>query len=110
MPAVLTVGFYFEKWRALATGLALCGSGVGTFAMAPITEKLSGTIGWKGTMLVTAGLFPFDNLTLINLLSAHESNVINTFLPRSVADLRTFWSTLQTNQTSPRDFSGSTRR
>lgn len=67
MPAVLTVGFYFEKWRALATGLALCGSGVGTFAMAPITEKLNESLGWRGTMLVTAGLSLFDNLTLLKL-------------------------------------------
>lgn len=66
MPAVLTVGFYFEKWRALATGLALCGSGVGTFAMAPITEKLNESLGWRGTMLVTAGLSP-DNLTLFKI-------------------------------------------
>lgn len=56
MPAVLTVGFYFEKWRALATGLALCGSGVGTFAMAPITKKLLERLEWRGTILVTAGL------------------------------------------------------
>lgn len=67
MPAVLTVGFYFEKWRALATGLALCGSGVGTFAMAPITEKLNESLGWRGTMLVTAGLSPFNNLTVLKI-------------------------------------------
>lgn len=67
MPAVLTVGFYFEKWRALATGLALCGSGVGTFAMAPITERLNESLGWRGTMLVTAGLPPLDNPTLLKI-------------------------------------------
>lgn len=55
MPAVLTVGFYFEKWRALATGLALCGSGVGTFAMAPLTKNLNETYGWRITMLVHSG-------------------------------------------------------
>lgn len=67
MPAVLTVGFYFEKWRALATGLALCGSGVGTFAMAPITEKLNETLGWRGTMLVTAGLSAFHSPMLLKI-------------------------------------------
>ncbi|CAG9787870.1 unnamed protein product [Diatraea saccharalis] len=55
MPAVLTVGFYFEKWRALATGLALCGSGVGTFVMAPLTDKLNESFGWRVTVLVHAG-------------------------------------------------------
>ncbi|KAG6446020.1 hypothetical protein O3G_MSEX004225 [Manduca sexta] len=56
MPAVLTVGFYFEKWRALATGLALCGSGVGTFLMAPLTSKLVEGLGWRLTVIVHAGL------------------------------------------------------
>ncbi|XP_075975046.1 monocarboxylate transporter 14 [Anticarsia gemmatalis] len=56
MPAVLTVGFYFEKWRALATGLALCGSGVGIFAMAPITSKLIHDYQWRMTMLIQAGM------------------------------------------------------
>jgi len=27
VPAVIAVGFYFEKKRALATGIAICGSG-----------------------------------------------------------------------------------
>lgn len=58
MPAVLTVGFYFEKWRALATGLALCGSGVGTFLMAPLTNMINDhpSGGWRVTILVHAGL------------------------------------------------------
>lgn len=55
MPAVLVVGFYFEKWRGVATGLALCGSGVGTFIMAPLTTKLNQTVGWKATIAVHAG-------------------------------------------------------
>jgi MCP family monocarboxylic acid transporter-like MFS transporter 14 len=28
VPAVIAVGFYFEKKRALATGIAICGSGM----------------------------------------------------------------------------------
>ncbi|KAJ0183184.1 hypothetical protein K1T71_001160 [Dendrolimus kikuchii] len=56
MPAVLTVGFYFEKWRALATGLALCGSGVGTFAIAPLTNELETNFGWRYTILIHAAM------------------------------------------------------
>lgn len=29
MPAVIAVGFYFEKWRGIATGMATCGTGLG---------------------------------------------------------------------------------
>ncbi|XP_038213868.1 monocarboxylate transporter 10 [Zerene cesonia] len=55
MPAVLTVGFYFERWRALATGLALCGSGVGTLVFAPLTAMVLENYGWRGTILVNGG-------------------------------------------------------
>lgn len=55
MPAVLTVGFYFEKWRALATGLALCGSGVGVFLMSPIMQSLVENYGWRMTIFAQAG-------------------------------------------------------
>ncbi|CAH2084907.1 unnamed protein product [Euphydryas editha] len=56
MPAVLTVGFYFERWRALATGLALCGSGVGTFVFAPLTVALIDSLGWRATVVIHASL------------------------------------------------------
>lgn len=55
VPAVITAGFYFEKWRALATGIAVCGSGIGAFLLAPITDMLIQHFGWRGTLLVQAG-------------------------------------------------------
>lgn len=61
MPAVLTVGFYFERWRALATGLALCGSGVGTFAFAPLTAELIRALGWRMTVVIHGGKISYIN-------------------------------------------------
>lgn len=55
MPSVIIVGYYFEKWRPLATGIALCGSGVGCFIMAPISTYLIKTFGWRGALLTQAG-------------------------------------------------------
>ena len=52
VPAVVAVGFYFEKRRALATGIAVCGSGIGTFVFAPLTTWLLNTFAWQGTMLI----------------------------------------------------------
>ncbi|KAL7736910.1 hypothetical protein ACLKA6_008785 [Drosophila palustris] len=52
IPAVVIIGFYFEKWRALATGVALCGSGVGTFVFAPLTNMLLERTGWRMTLAV----------------------------------------------------------
>lgn len=56
MPSVITVGYYFEKWRALATGIALCGSGVGTFIFSPFNTYLLTELGWRATLVVHAGL------------------------------------------------------
>ena len=56
VPAVVIVAFYFEKRRAFATGLAVCGSGIGTFIFAPLTEYLIDEYGWRGTLLIQAGL------------------------------------------------------
>jgi hypothetical protein len=52
----VSVTCYFEKKRSLATGIAVCGSGLGTFVFAPLTEYLIVEYGWRGAMLIIAGL------------------------------------------------------
>lgn len=59
VPAVITTGFYFERWRALATGIAVCGSGIGAFVLAPVTDLLIKNFGWRYTLLIQAGEFLF---------------------------------------------------
>ena len=56
LPAVCAVGYYFEKKRALATGISVCGSGVGTFVFAPLGTYLLEQYGWKGANLIFAAL------------------------------------------------------
>ena len=56
LPSVILVGFYFEKKRALATGIALCGSGIGTFVFAPFSRFLITFYGWKGGLLIISGI------------------------------------------------------
>jgi len=56
LPAIVSVSIYFEKKRAFATGVAVCGSGLGTFIMAPVTKGLINQFGWQGAMLITSGL------------------------------------------------------
>ncbi|KAJ8969652.1 hypothetical protein NQ314_001654 [Rhamnusium bicolor] len=51
VPSVITIGFYFERWRALATGIAVCGSGIGTFLFAPLSETLITKLGWRSALL-----------------------------------------------------------
>jgi len=56
LPAIVAVSFYFEKRRSLATGIAVCGSGIGTFIFAPLTNTLLAEYTWKGTVLIAAGI------------------------------------------------------
>ena len=55
--AIAVVAFYFDKRLSLATGLAVCGSGIGTFIFAPVTQYLIKEYGWRGAMLILSGLF-----------------------------------------------------
>lgn len=39
LPSVISVSYYFEKKRALATGIAVCGAGAGCFMFAPVSNS-----------------------------------------------------------------------
>lgn len=56
LPAAVNISFYFEKRRAFATGIAVCGSGIGGFMMAPCCQLLVSEFGWRGSMLILAGM------------------------------------------------------
>ncbi|XP_041973493.1 monocarboxylate transporter 12 [Aricia agestis] len=50
LPAIVSVTVWFERYRSLATGIAVCGSGLGTFLFPPITSALISNFGWRGAM------------------------------------------------------------
>lgn len=56
LPAIVSVAMYFERRRAFATGIAVCGSGCGTFVLAPVIEFLVNYYGWRGALIITAGM------------------------------------------------------
>ncbi|XP_050422604.1 monocarboxylate transporter 12-like [Adelges cooleyi] len=64
--AVVIVAYYFDKKRSFATGLSVCGSGIGTVIFAPLNHKLLSYYGWRGCTLILAGLFL--NLCIFGML------------------------------------------
>lgn len=56
LPAIVMVGYYFDKRRALATGIAVCGSGIGSFVFAPLGDALLTRYGWKGAMWIISAI------------------------------------------------------
>ncbi|GFQ99860.1 monocarboxylate transporter 12, partial [Trichonephila clavata] len=55
LPAIVSVGYYFSTKRAFATGIAVCGSGMGAFVFAPLTQMLLEAYSWHGALLILAG-------------------------------------------------------
>uniref|UniRef100_A0A672FKS2 Solute carrier family 16 member 12b n=1 Tax=Salarias fasciatus TaxID=181472 RepID=A0A672FKS2_SALFA len=51
-PAIALVGSYFQRRKALAYGLAMSGSGIGTFVLAPVVQLLIEMYSWRGALLV----------------------------------------------------------
>lgn len=51
-PSVMIVNRYFKKRRSLATGVAVSGSGVGTFILGATTQALIDAYGWRVTLRI----------------------------------------------------------
>lgn len=54
VPAVGLVQRWFRVRRGLASGLAICGTGVGTLAFPPLAMALTESLGWRGAHMVLA--------------------------------------------------------
>nr|XP_033814419.1 monocarboxylate transporter 14 [Geotrypetes seraphini] len=52
LPAVVMVGQYFQKRRALAQGLGTTGTGFGTFLMTMLLKYLCKEFGWRNAMII----------------------------------------------------------
>lgn len=56
LPAIVSVGYYFTTKRAFATGVAVCGSGVGTFLFAPVVQAILSVTSWQNAFYILAAL------------------------------------------------------
>lgn len=56
LPAIVSVTHYFESKRSFATGLAVCGSGLGTFIFAPLSKILVDEYRWQGAALIESAI------------------------------------------------------
>ncbi|KAG9467944.1 hypothetical protein GDO78_013997 [Eleutherodactylus coqui] len=52
LPAVVMVGQYFQKRRALAQGLSTTGTGFGTFLITVLLKYLCAEYGWRNAMII----------------------------------------------------------
>lgn len=54
--AVVIVAYYFDKKRSFATGISVCGSGIGTFLFPPLIQYLIDTQGWRSCTIWLSGI------------------------------------------------------
>jgi MFS family permease len=67
--AVVDIAYWFNKRLSMANGLGVCGTGIGTFLIAPLTQALIEYYGWRGTTMLLGELFfPLD----LSECSAHS--------------------------------------
>ena len=55
--SMVAVQHYFDSKRSLATGLAVSGSGVGTFVFGFLLQMLINMYGWRWTMVIEGTMF-----------------------------------------------------
>ncbi|CAH1277592.1 SLC16A12 [Branchiostoma lanceolatum] len=51
-PSLAMIGRYFDKRHATANGIAVCGAGVGIFALPPLFQFLIDEFGWRGSLVI----------------------------------------------------------
>ena len=59
---MVSVGFWFEKNRGVATGIAVTGNGLGMFVLPTICTLLIENYGWVISMYALSGIFFFGAL------------------------------------------------
>jgi MFS family permease len=68
LPAIVVVGYYFERWRAMATSVAVTGSALGIMTFPLIMEELLKELHWKKKFyVIAAGLLITSILALTYL-------------------------------------------
>ena len=56
LSSLIITQFYFKKNRALASGISLCGHGVGTLVSMPLLRMCINSVGWRNAMMLHAGV------------------------------------------------------
>ncbi|THD24357.1 Monocarboxylate transporter 7 [Fasciola hepatica] len=53
--AIVSVNFYFERYRGIASGIAMAGSGIGCLTVPVIFNRLCDYFGWRRGLLLYSG-------------------------------------------------------
>lgn len=66
LQCMIAVSQYFEKKRAMAIGISVCGSGLGTLSLAPFSKYILELYGWKGAHFILGKKFHMKTVQLFS--------------------------------------------
>ena len=67
---------WFEKKRGLASGIAVSGMGLGTFALVPLSQYLISAWGWRVTFVITGALVLIILVPINGLFLRHKPSEV----------------------------------
>ena len=74
IPAVIACVPYFIKRRSLAIGICLCGTGLGTFFLAPVTHIILTTWGWRSFLTAAALMVIIHHIAVLRKIILDSIN------------------------------------
>jgi len=74
IPGVVASQEHFTRRRALATAIAVCGTGVGTLVLPPCVETLIADYGWRGALRILSGVCLGSVLCGAAMFPAHDKD------------------------------------
>lgn len=82
--SIIVVSYHFEQYRALATGMATCGSSIGALCLSTLLEYVLSTYGIETALRVQSGLVAS---TILCALIYRSPNGTNVFLDEETAEM-----------------------
>ena len=64
-PGGIICSFHFRERRSLATGISMCGSGIGIILVSEAMNFINVYYGWKGCVILCACMCPFISLLAV---------------------------------------------
>ena len=77
-PCNIICSFHFIKRRSLATGITICGSGIGIILVSQAMSFVVLSYGWKGCIMICAFVSPLNGLMAIIAYVLPEHNHVST--------------------------------
>lgn len=130
LPGIVIIGFYFKRFQNIIYGLVASSTGVSVMIFAPLVNYLITEYGWRGSMLLMAGIMlhmvaagavflPIDShvdtdelispLTNVNILSADVLSSIEHLHAKEERGMKSYMRLPQSYSDGVKD-GGTTRR